>query len=120
VSTVYTTVHVAHPTEPDVTEMLRDVVVDTGAAFSQIPRQVLDKLGIVPHRRMQFMLADGATTENDVGHALFRLSQREEISLVIFAEAGEPPLIGAHTLESLLLGVDPVNQRLIPVLGLRY
>jgi hypothetical protein len=39
---------------------------------------------------------------------------------VIFSEPGEPVLLGAVTLEALLLGVHPVHETLIPVEGLRY
>jgi hypothetical protein len=45
------------------------------------------------------------------------LSGTEEITYVVFGEPGSPPSIGAITLESLLLGVDPVEQRLVPVDG---
>jgi len=43
----------------------------------------------------------------------------EAIPPVIFNEPGEPVLLGAVTLEVLLLGVDPAGQRLFPVEGLR-
>ena len=36
---------------------------------------------------------------------------------VIFGEDGMSPLLGAYTLEGLLLAVDPYNERLIPVVG---
>ena len=39
---------------------------------------------------------------------------------VIFAEEGEPSLLGVVTLEQALLAVDPVNNELIPVVAKRY
>ena len=39
---------------------------------------------------------------------------------VIFAEEGEASLLGVTTLEVARLGVDPTNQRLIPVNLRRY
>jgi predicted aspartyl protease len=41
-----------------------------------------------------------------------------EIRLVVFGNEGEEPLIGADTLEGLLLSVDPVKHRLVPAPGL--
>ena len=39
---------------------------------------------------------------------------------MIFAEEGEPSLLGVITLEDALLAVDPVNGELIPVVAKRY
>jgi len=36
---------------------------------------------------------------------------------VVFGATGSPPTIGAVTLEGFLLGVDPVEKRLVPVEG---
>jgi predicted aspartyl protease len=41
-----------------------------------------------------------------------------EIRLVVFGNEGEEPLLGADTLEGLLLSVDPVKHRLVPTPGL--
>jgi predicted aspartyl protease len=40
------------------------------------------------------------------------------IRLVVFGNEGEEPLLGADTLEGLLLSVDPVKHRLVPTPGL--
>jgi predicted aspartyl protease len=96
-----------------------DALVDTGATFSAAPRELLERLGIKPERRERFRIANGGVTENDVGEARVRLAGKEGSTPVIFNEPGEPALVGAVTLESLLLAVDPVAQRLIPVEGLR-
>jgi hypothetical protein len=37
------------------------------------------------------------------------------VVLVVFAPEGTSPLLGATALENLSLGVDPVQQRLVPV-----
>jgi hypothetical protein len=39
---------------------------------------------------------------------------------MIFAEEGEPSLLGVMALEHALLAVDPVNKELIPVVNKRY
>lgn len=93
-------------------------LVDTGATYTTVPRPVLESLGIAPHGRATFVLADERQVELDIGRARVRVNGREELTLVVFAAPGTEPLLGAYALEGLLLAPDPVGQRLIPVPGL--
>ncbi len=92
-----------------------EAMVDSGAAYSFMPPSLLTKLGIQPHRRVSFELADGTRIERDVGWARIRLNGDSESSPVVFGDENLTPLLGAVTLELLNLGIDPVNARLIPV-----
>lgn len=96
-----------------------NVLVDTGSTFTTVPRTALDRLGITPERREPFEAADSRVVECDVGEARVRVQGRETTTPIIFGEPGEPILLGAVTLEQLLLAVDPVRQILVPVQGLR-
>src|SRR5437868_6154219 len=87
-----------------------DAWVDTGAFYSSIPQPVLARLGIAPHKREQFMLADGRVVDSDIGRMWIRVGDRTEITLVLFAEPNSEPLLGAYTLEGLALDVDVVNR----------
>jgi clan AA aspartic protease len=95
-----------------------DALVDTGAAFTVAPSPLLRRLGVEPVRRSTFVLADGRHIERDVGRTWVRVNGQAEIRLVVFGNEGEEPLIGADTLEGLLLSVDPVKHRLVPTPGL--
>lgn len=64
-------------------------------------------------------LADGRVHEQMLGWADVRLDGQREPSPVLFGEEEAPATIGAVTLEIMLLGVDPVAQRLVPVIGWR-
>ena len=92
-----------------------DAWVDTGAFYTSVPRPILDSLGIVPHIREPFRLADGRVVEAAIGNAVVRVGDRAEITLVLFGEPDSPPLLGAYSLESLRLMVDAPNQRLAPM-----
>ena len=92
-----------------------DAWVDTGAFYSSVPRPVLESLGVVPHIREPFRLADGRVVESAIGRAFIRIGDRAEITLVLFGEPGSPPLLGAYSLEGLRLAVDPSTQRLVPM-----
>lgn len=95
-----------------------DAMVDTGATFTVAPASILQRLGVEVTRRVGFVLADGTRIERDAGWMVVRVDGQEEPSPVVFGEEGAPALLGAVTLEVLLLGVDPVSKRLIPVDGL--
>jgi len=92
-----------------------EALVDTGATYTSVPRLLLDRLGVVPHVRDTFVLADGRRVDRDIGRAWVRVNGREELTLVVFGEPDSPSLLGAYTLEGLRLAADPVGRRLIPV-----
>ena len=78
---------------------------------------MLQRLGVTPNDRLTFIQADGNRFERDVGEAKARVNGKSVTTIVIFAEEDAPPLLGAYTLEGLLLAPDPVNRRLVPVPG---
>ena len=94
-----------------------EVMVDTGAITTVVPRHILEGLGIEPTKRETFEYAGGEQVQLDMAEARARVDGRETVTWVIFGEEGASPLLGAYTLEGVFLGVDPYNQRLIPVTG---
>lgn len=92
-----------------------DALVDTGATYTTVPASLLERLGVTPHARDVFELADGRRVEHDIGRGWVRVSGRAEVTLVVFGEPGAAPLLGAYTLEGLRLAADPINRRLVPV-----
>ena len=94
-----------------------EALVDTGATYTTLPASTLRRLGVSPHTRGLFKLADGSRTERDIGRTWVRLEEAQEIVPVIFGDEDAQPLVGAVTLEIFLLGVDPVEGRLMRVPG---
>ena len=94
-----------------------EVMAHTGAITTVVPRPILEGLGIQPTKRETFEYAGGEQVQLDMAEARARVDGRETITWVIFGEDGASPLLGAYTLEGVFLGVDPYNQRLIPVTG---
>jgi aspartyl protease family protein len=92
-----------------------EALVDTGAAYTSVPRPLLETLGVEPHQRAWFQLADGRLVERAIGRAWVRVGERAEQTLVVFADPDSPALLGAYSLEGLRLAPDPVGRRLVPV-----
>ena len=92
-----------------------DLLVDSGAVFTSIPRKVLEELDLSPIDRERLRVYGGATVERDVGWALVEYGRKRRVVPVIFGEGGDAPVLGATTLEALGYQVDPVTRRLKPV-----
>lgn len=91
-----------------------EALVDTGATFTVLPAGLLNRLGVPVLRQVRFRLADASAVERDVGETVVRLAGQLITTTVVFGEEGTPSLLGAVTLETALLTVDPVAQRLVP------
>ncbi len=91
-----------------------ELLVDTGALNSFVPRPILEDLGIPSYTRRAFRLANGHTLERDVGLAIFRWNGHEGGAPVVFAEPGDDPLLGVTALETMALAVDPTTHTLKP------
>ena len=94
-----------------------DALVDTGASYSMFPRSMLERLGIIPIGQRGFEQADGSIIRRDIGRALLKINDDEDIQRVIFGEDDAEPLIGAGTLQGFLLLVDSVSEELVPRTG---
>jgi clan AA aspartic protease len=90
-------------------------LVDSGAVYSLVPGRFLDDLGIKPHRKVDFSLADGTLISRRVGDAYFELNGEGGAAPVIYGEIGDDPLLGATTLESLGLVLNPFTRELYPM-----
>lgn len=105
---------VGNPANPDVTEKL-EFLIDSGAVYSVVPTPILERLGIKPLAEQTFRLADGTKIVRKKGIALFKHGDRIGGADVIFGEEGDSLLLGAMTLESLGLSLDPLRRELKPL-----
>ena len=97
-----------------------EVVVDTGSTFTAVPRELLQRLGVQVERSLPSETADGRIVPVDVGRTVIRLEGLEFSTPVIFAEEGEPNLLGVVSLEEAALTEDPEAGRLMPTNLLRF
>ncbi len=108
------TIEVANPAAPAVRATV-DFLVDSGAVYSFVPRVILEQLGIQPHGRERFRLADGSAIDRERGDAIFVYGTRRGAAPVVFGEPGDATLLGAVTLESLGLVLDAIRRDLKPL-----
>lgn len=94
-----------------------EVMVDTGATFSTVPASMLRSVGLSPQRSESVRLGDGSIIEDEICDALVRVEGKTFVTPITFGRAGEPNLLGLVALETALLAVDPVEQRLISTVG---
>jgi clan AA aspartic protease len=95
-----------------------EAMVDTGATYLVVPRDILEDLGCRPVGRRRFALGDDRVVEYEVGEILLRLNEEVLHTHCVFGDAGSQTLLGAVPLETFMLAVDPVNQKPIPVVGM--
>jgi clan AA aspartic protease len=100
-------------------EQFEDVrmLVDTGAAWTWVPKDILDRLGHTPTVKRRLQTADKRIIEKDAGMVTMRIGEEVLATLTIFGDEGSISLLGATTLQQFSLAPDPVNERLVPVVG---
>jgi len=93
-----------------------ELLVDTGATLSVVPRSLAERLELKPSRSQRVVIAGGQRDVWPIAEARLALNG-DEITTPCFIAPEGPALLGAVALESLFLAVDPLGKRLIPVEG---
>jgi predicted aspartyl protease len=109
----YTMVQIEHHARRGDRRELHDVLVDTGAESTWIPRSVLESLGVPVEKVYIFQMADGRLLTRDIGYAIIHVEARQTTEEVTFGEPGDLSLLGARALEGLSLRVDSREKRLV-------
>lgn len=106
-------IELENPARPGPREVLRGVLVDTGAELSWIPSGILESLGIERRKTMRFRQADGTVLTRWTGSAWLYAAGTSTTDDVVFGEPGDLTLLGARSLEGLNLRIDPVSRTLV-------
>jgi predicted aspartyl protease len=107
-------IEVGNPADPSNTRML-EFLVDSGAIYTVAPGEILSELGIQPISEEKYWLANGEKNIRKRGIAFYRYGEKVGGADVIFGEEGDSNLLGATTLESLGLALDPLRRELKPI-----
>jgi clan AA aspartic protease len=90
-------------------------LIDSGAVYSLVTGKILDQLDIEPYKEMTFSLADGTTLKRKVCSAYFEFEGEGGPAPVVYGEGGDELLLGATTLGSLGLVLNPFTRTLHPM-----
>jgi len=101
---------------PALKEKKREVelLVDTGAILTAVPRKILEELQIKPVGKRTLRAFGGQIVERKIGATLINYKKVYAGITVIFAEEKDTPVLGATALEALGYQVDPVTKQLKP------
>ena len=91
------------------------LLVDSGATYSVLPARIWQPLGLIPERDVDFSLADGTIITRDISECRFEIHGRAATSPVVLGGDDEGPLLGAVTLETLGLVLNPLRRQLVPM-----
>lgn len=89
-------------------------LVDSGAVYSVVPKNILKSLGIKPTSFEEFILADGEIVKRSIGNAYFEYQGKVRAAPVVFGDKGIF-LLGATTIEAFGLILDPIRRELRPL-----
>lgn len=94
--------------------------VDTGALYSFVAEEYLERIGVEPLGKRNLILVDGRTDVRLFGFCDFQIDGYEGSipCPVIFAPKGSLFLLGATALENFGLAADPVQKTLKPILAI--
>jgi clan AA aspartic protease len=95
----------------------RDVrfLVDSGAIYSVLPEDIWRALKLKPQREVEFTLADGTAITRGVSECRFEIRGEAATSPVVLGEKDDGALLGAVTLETLGLMLNPLTREILPM-----
>jgi len=95
------------------------LLVDSGATYTVLKRNVWEQLKLRPLGEMEFILADGTVVRRSVSEAIIELpGYGERHSPVVLGESEDENLLGVVTLEIFGLILDPFKRVLRPIRAL--
>jgi predicted aspartyl protease len=90
-------------------------MIDSGALYSVLPEGTWRALQLRPERTAEFVLADGTAITRGVSECRFEIGGQAATSPVVLGKGDDDALLGAVTLETLGLMLNPLNRELVPM-----
>lgn len=93
--------------------ILLEAVVDTGSELTWLPVERLRSIGVRPGHKQLLPGPHGAPLERHTGYLILHANWRQTTDDVVFAEPGDPIVIGARTMQGLGVAFDDLPSRFI-------
>ncbi|MEK7164274.1 MAG: retroviral-like aspartic protease family protein [Patescibacteria group bacterium] len=87
-------------------------LVDSGATFTVVPKEMTKHLGLKAIRKEKFELADGGEIIRGIGNCIVTYKNIEVPTQVILGEGDDSALLGVLTLEEMGLTLHPLSRKL--------
>ncbi len=97
-----------------------EMLVDTGATFTKIPRSMVDEVGLEVKYETSVELGDGTIITRQLALAEVEVEEVRMPVLVAISDGTETPLLGLTTLEILGFKVNPVTRSLEKTPAIEY
>ena len=97
-----------------------ETLVDTGATFTKIPRNMVDEIGLEVKYETSVELGDGTIITRQLALADVEVEGVRRPMLVAVFDGTETPLLGYTTLEILGFKVNPVTRSLEKTPAIEY
>jgi len=104
---------IVHPTDRTRRKEI-SLLVNLGSTLCWIPKEVAESLELPRLGWREFRTANGDAIRRETVAALMELQGRLGATVVVLAGPDDVPAVGLVVLESLGLGFDEANSRLIP------
>lgn len=95
-----------------------EVLVDTGATWTMLPAEVVERLSLETPGERTVALASGERVTYGAGQVTIQLDSEQLVTVFLAGPTGCLPLLGAVTLEQFGLAPDPARKVLVRVAGL--
>ena len=105
-------IRIANPNRRQDSVEIDDALVDTGATWTTVPRELADRLGLDIVDRVRTETA-AREISVDRSFALVEYDGKQSVSDVLINDTLREVLVGVVTLEGLRLAVDPRSGRLV-------
>ncbi len=109
---VRVTIRIANAARRNEAIEIQDVLIDTGATWTVVPRTLADRLNleVLGHEIVETANGD---IDVDQSFAFIEYEGRQTVSDVMIADTYPGVLMGVYTLEGLRLAVDPNSGKLV-------
>ena len=87
-------------------------LVDSGASYTLLPKDVWENLKLKPKKKLTFTLADGTEVERNISECYIEILDEEGHTPVILGEEGDDALLGTVTLEEFGFMLNPFSRTL--------
>ena len=105
---IYVDVTIRNPADPQ-RSWTGKFLVDTGSFDSLVPSTRLEKIGLKPRGRREYVLADGKPVSLDITTAEIEFEGEIVGGTIVYGDEGAEPLLGVTALESGGFEVDLFN-----------